>query len=813
MMKQYTQIEAYLLNSSDLLRYLELLPLSEDVDRITVEHELFMSFHQTNRYQPDHIITTKLSELDEDAAKHGLTLGPVLALKRLAEQYFEARPECCVKLPLFGYWQTLMTRLSSLPLQATFYAIQNATSNMTTHYRWPLYPYHPSVEDYISQQQLHESHQHLNGSSNAECCWLDALRKPELTTTKFSREYKKNSKLKQLCAQISPELNPYVLRRRLELASHLRLLLARMACTRNEGDYSLNLNFLKDNEMYPVPLSTSSPKDLVEFRNEMSQLFVPWPTKEPYSDVAEFHLIKELMQCLLRKPKQDPLVERIFWLYLLIQNQYLTLLVQRDDFYGFDQFQKYTFTELRDFTEQEYVTRFRQAHGYGQKSQTGYLEGRFAPKKNMKMFEKLLTTILIGYARYLNLGDTFDAKTLTSVLDLLRNSSNHPDKAKLALVVHFIKSPADKMELFPFKRLYKNLTQQASFLIQLLKSNPDLAQWIRGIDAAANEMDTPPEVFAPLFRVLKAQGIRHMTYHVGEDFPHLVSGIRVIDDAIRFLPLDNGDRLGHCTAIGITPAIWRRSIPPTLTLTQETRLLDLIFVWRALRNNQDMLKWANFAASEAVVLAQKIFKEPKFFCIELLDELFALRDLYPLYEPLQDENRWQLNASSVWDAEYNRIQALLYAPEKCRLIGLYRRWLLSEEVREQRLAMYSLPTDWLPDEVLITLQQTVMKQIAQKNLAIECPPSSNIRISQYAEVQEHHVFRWMGLPNNSLEGDVAMSVCLASDDPGIFVTDMKAEFYHLFAVLTQKMGLSAHEALTHISKLNENGRVFRFHAS
>ena len=810
-MKQYTQIEAHLLNAGGLLCYLESLPFSGIVNRDKIEHELFLSFHQNNRYQPDHILTAKFQELEEDGHKCGLSFGPVLALKRLSEQYFDEQHGCSVKLQLFGYWQTLMTRLSPLPLQAAFYATRRVVSdNQEALYRWPLHPHHPSVEDYICRNQLHESHQHLNGSSSAESCWLDALRKPQLTTAKFREEFKGKAKLRQLCAQISPDLTPNELLRRLELASYLRKLLARMVCTRNDSNDYLNLDFLK--KEYPVPLNSCTPKDLVYYKQEIAQFHVPWPTDKPYSDITEFNFLRELLQCLYRNPTQDSLAERLLWLYLLIQNQYLTLLVQRDDFYGFDQFQKYTFTELRDATEQEYLTRFKQAHGYGSTSQIGYLEGRFAPKKDMPSFEKLLTTILSGYAIYLKPGLISEINTLTKILKHLKENPPQPEQAKLALVVHFIKQPVDKNDPFPFKKLYEMLAQQASILIRLLKTNPELAHWVRGIDAAANEMDTPPEVFAPLFRVLKSQGIKHMTFHVGEDFSHLVSGIRAIADAIRFLPLGNGDRLGHCTSIGIIPAIWRRSLPPTLTVTQETHLLDLIFVWQTLRHNHLMLKWANLAASKALTLAQKVFKDSSISCIEHLDAIFSLRDIYPLYEPLQEENRWQLRAASVWDTEYQRVDELLNKVERRSELNLYRRWLFDDEIRKARNTMHTLLTDWLPDDALIALQQAVMKDIAKKNIAIECPPTSNTRISQYIEVKEHHVFRWMGLPSNSIEGDVPMSVCLASDDPGIFVTDMKAEFYHLFAVLTQQMGFSSHDALLHVSRLNENGRTFRFHS-
>ncbi|MFQ2855341.1 hypothetical protein ACK3YO_17910, partial [Aeromonas caviae] len=78
-------------------------------------------------------------------------------------------------------------------------------------------------------------------------------------------------------------------------------------------------------------------------------------------------------------------------------------------------------------------------------------------------------------------------------------------------------------------------------------------------------------------------------------------------------------------------------------------------------------------------------------------------------------------------------------------------------------------------------------------------------------LSEHHIFRWMCLPGEAVEGDVPMSICLGSDDPGIFAADLKSEFYHLFVVLTRKFGLSPAEALRKVAEVNENGRIYRFH--
>ena len=84
-------------------------------------------------------------------------------------------------------------------------------------------------------------------------------------------------------------------------------------------------------------------------------------------------------------------------------------------------------------------------------------------------------------------------------------------------------------------------------------NNSPFAKYIVGIDAAASEFDAPPEVFAPAFRYLKRNGFKHFTYHAGEDFYHLLGGLRCIYEAVDFLNLSYGDRIGHATAAGISP--------------------------------------------------------------------------------------------------------------------------------------------------------------------------------------------------------------------------------------------------------------------
>ena len=412
-----------------------------------------------------------------------------------------------------------------------------------------------------------------------------------------------------------------------------------------------------------------------------------WPTDEKYSQESEFFWLTELFEKWRYSAPEG--LERLLWIYLLIQNQYLTLLVQRDDFFGFDQFQKYTMTELREETEKSYLSRFKHAHGAGVYSQVRYLEGRFAPKSDPNKMQKLLFSVLRGYWEYLKGHMTVDWEhpqplNITQALDNLEQVKLGSICAELALVPHFIKRKPKKDEVYPYALLFKDLKNQAAILMDILNHEPRLTRWIRGVDAAANEMHAPPELFGPLFRVLAKSGIAHFTYHVGEDFPHLISGIRSIDDALRFLPLRNGDRLGHCTAIGITPDIWKRSLPLSLSMTKETRLLDLVFIWRELRSHPELLRYASNAAIEAVRLAHEVFSLEEEISITTLDKVFKLRGVLAESEGLLGELYGPLKPNSLWLEEYERARESANTAGMKRPLKLYQQWLTADYVRKQR---------------------------------------------------------------------------------------------------------------------------------
>jgi hypothetical protein len=123
--------------------------------------------------------------------------------------------------------------------------------------------------------------------------------------------------------------------------------------------------------------------------------------------------------------------------------------------------------------------------------------------------------------------------------------------------------------------------RQAQALARAL-DDPEYGSSLVGLDIASEETAAGNEVFAPAIRFLRSysgtgdtdyytlrQRRSHrasrrsaplrLTCHAGEDFEHILSGMRAIDEAVTFLEMAPGDRIGHGLAIGYWPEDWAKS--------------------------------------------------------------------------------------------------------------------------------------------------------------------------------------------------------------------------------------------------------------
>ena len=148
-----------------------------------------------------------------------------------------------------------------------------------------------------------------------------------------------------------------------------------------------------------------------------------------------------------------------------------------------------------------------------------------------------------------------------------------------------------------------------------------------------------------------------------------------------------------------------------------------------------------------------------------------------------------------------------FANESPEVLELIIRWHQHSPTWKRSEERIEVPTDYFSLSELLLIQQLAMRKLVDRAIVIETLPSSNLRISQYKEMGQHHSLRWLGVPK--IEGDISPLIVLGSDDPGVFATDIKAEFYHIYASL-RKRGLNSQEALEKMIKIDENGNRYAF---
>ena len=96
-----------------------------------------------------------------------------------------------------------------------------------------------------------------------------------------------------------------------------------------------------------------------------------------------------------------------------------------------------------------------------------------------------------------------------------------------------------------------------------------------------------------------------VTYHVGEDFLDLADGLRAIDEAVNFLNMECGDRLGHALALGIDVEEWYRKKNDMILISQQDYLDTLIWIYHRLIqfNIPDMGVFSTSIENEYALLA------------------------------------------------------------------------------------------------------------------------------------------------------------------------------------------------------------------
>ncbi|MBY3258828.1 hypothetical protein HFO09_30465 [Rhizobium laguerreae] len=809
------------------------------------KRRIFITERRTNFGFPDHFYKGYLADRMTDVG--AVSELPYHTLTRLAERYLERRHgKIVVRLDRFAEWHELLPFISPLAVLIAFLVNEDPpTSNPTLDPRVDLEreigdtavlgPHDLALDDLIERKGLNELHMHLNGSTELDIVWADACTDPDgFYGELLAASRKSELPVAELYEQLEFGLTPYKLYKRMRALRRVRHYMADILGA--APGYGSHLRgFSKLTEAMTADLSDG------EWNYERQSSLSEHPTSKLYGRRRYSRLINEaawLYRCLshLRHNRSDTIIGTGLYFNFLLLNQVTRLAVQQPEESGFDQFQKYTLLGTREKLERHYEERFRQLNIASPHTLLSHLEGRFAPKSSITETENLVLQIIEDYLAFRGCGHRGHLRKLHGKVppclvsrpcDGDRCARHGRPDAELSLVAHFIKRPPssqkDKSRGYLDSDLRADLDKQARHLRELVTRRDLIRTVLVGIDAASNELHAPPEPFAPAFRIMRQAGVGRATFHVGEDFRHLLSGIRSVAEAITYLDLRAGDRIGHAIALGVDPNLWRARTADRIMLNRHDLLDDAVFAQQNLIQihgfGEDVRKLTDMIAR----LSHDIYGLD--VSPVVLSQAWRLRDI-DIREIRQIENRLAQRLLPVTASNVVR-EARVLAREvmdklRARELDLvadrvehaasgyafYRKRHLLDETK--RPLCESL-TDFLSIPALCALQDIVLAETIRLGIALEALPTSNIRISVYQTMAEHHIFRWLGLAGPALNN--RPTVVIGSDDPGIFCTNIRNEYAVISSVLRSDFGKSAAEAAEILEKLNNNGRIHRFRPS
>ena len=532
-------------------------------------------------------------------------------------------------------------------------------------------------------------------------------------------------------------------------------------------------------------------------------------------------------------------IHQVFMRYLIYHTHHWQKATQSGKTTGLRYFQRFY-----DAPQRELMTTGSQME------EQGLVIERLSRAKPLRTVEGRLSPPSGGAARYLPWLLAFAKEADEGQLD------------KFGIVVHFLKEEHRSRDTGASGKERRDLrhghirrtTRTKAFkLFRLLATPGPVVPFIVGIDAANLELTTPPEVFAPAFRFLRAFPIklRHcsttrekmtrkyreifelvktrrlgMTYHVGEDFRHLLSGLRAIHEVIEFLKPLPGDRLGHAIALALDPEVWAAQMGYQSVLPRQEWLDTLVWVHHFLGAGQDLigqLAVEDRIQRESIKIYRKIdipWKDKLDLDPPTLYDAWRLRQLDPysveLFPPNFDGFRIRrrggygtehLRWANVQKKVLGEVNQFIGSKSAYRLAHHYwnsnaARW---EGDRIITIDMKKNKEIWL--DVCREAQSRLRKIVQEKQLVVEVNPSSNRVIGPMSKLDEHPVFKLTLDKNQRLAREIRVTI--NTDDPGVFSTSLPHEFYLLGESLLNR-GVPETEVVEWLNWLRKNGKDYSF---
>ncbi len=472
-----------------------------------------------------------------------------------------------------------------------------------------------------------------------------------------------------------------------------------------------------------------------------------------------------------------------FYLYVVLKMHIRKEFVQINQLKGFENFE--TYQDRKDmFMENDPIGELFDSIVLQTtiRNHKDYLEGRITPGELGRM-----TSSNRLHARNYKRG-VFASNAI----------SMDPEK-QISLVVHFIKANFSKSEQkhdlylsnrqdYPrydqYRKKIKGEINQVLKIYEQQKKHPNDIKVV-GIDAASTEMFCRPEVFGHIFRYARIKGLTNHTYHVGEDFFDIVDGLRAIDEAILFLGLNGSNcRIGHALAMGIEAQIYYEKRRFNI-LAPKQYVLDNC-VWICVKTSKYNIDMPNSLETELMNRAKQLYKEIGYDCYKPFDlytywNSMLLRGDEPCSAGGKRETMtyWGNTFATDWqqtaEIDDREVNIARQDRDACRLYYMYNYCHEIKTKGEMRYHGKYENKDIY--KVVSELQKKMRIEVAHRGIAVECNPTSNLKIGFVDKYCEHPLLqKFDPITEQANPSYPLLNASVNTDDRGVFATTLYNEF-------------------------------------
>lgn len=512
-----------------------------------------------------------------------------------------------------------------------------------------------------------------------------------------------------------------------------------------------------------------------------------------------------LCKCFENYERSSQREQAVLMLYLIVRRHIEGFFVQNNMWFGFTNFKRFEriFDLLvpTDASSSSQINKWISSY-LAEDPSIKKLEIRLAPKNNY-------------------------ASTIKR-LKLCKQSFDDYRDLKVGLVLHFIKNSRklnvgttnglNKVEPRSWNDILQYEKQLGVFKRVMLNDRKGDSIKLVGVDAANEEILCRPEIFAPFYRAIREYssllpetGPRiGYTFHVGEDFTFIVNGLRAIHEAIDFLELKSGDRLGHASALATNIDKYFVLKGKHFVSTKQDALDDYCYVYETIRQEMKFYDLSKKIKEEIENLLLEIYGSCN---LDSYIRSISLRGDHPqVFDCLDEnstyrENEMRLRAegkgfylrtitSTVYQSAWKDKKAREYASE----------YHYSASVRQKGDEIFTGKVKDSYIDAIRFVQNELAEEIARIGIGIETNPSSNYLIGPYEDFED--------IPAVSFDiGELSqhnIMVSIGTDDPGLFFTNLRNEYSSLYYHYTNDRNVKITEVIDRIEKLAKRSMQLSF---